>query len=492
MQDNTIINNNVRTRYAPSPTGNMHIGNLRTALYEYLIAKSFGGKFILRIEDTDKSRYCNEALDLIYETLEKVGINCDEGPNNEGKYGPYVQSDRIDIYREYAKKLIDSGNAYYCFCTEERLKKIKENNDFATYDRHCRGLSENDIKSLLEKNIPYVIRQKVPLKGETSFTDAVYGKITINNKEIEDQILIKADGYPTYNFANVIDDHLMKITHVVRGCEYLTSTPKYNLLYKSFGWEPPLYIHLPLIMGKNTDGTVEKLSKRHGAVSFKDLTNLGYLPQAIINYVALLGWCPRENREIFTLNELEKVFEVERIGKSPAVFDYDKLKWFNSEYIKNMSLDNFIELSLPYIESSLERKNYNFEKIASLLKDRISIFSEIPEKIAFLNKCNNYSRDLFTNKKSKTDEKISLIVLKKSKETLNDLSNYSHEDIYMALKNLAIDLNVKINTVMWPIRVALSGLLVTPGGCTDLLEILGREESINRISAGIEKILNEK
>ncbi len=352
-------------------------------------------------------------------------------------------------------------------------------------------MSESDIKSLLEKNTLYVIRQKIPLQGVTSFKDAVYGKIAINNKEIEDQILIKADGYPTYNFANVVDDHLMKISHVVRGCEYLTSTPKYNLLYKAFGWEPPLYIHLPLIMGKDSSGKVEKLSKRHGAVSFKDLTDLGYLPEAIVNYVALLGWCPRDNREVFTLKDLEEVFEIERIVKSPAVFDYEKLKWFNSEYIKNMSLPDFAKLSLPYIKSSLNGENYDFEKISSLLKDRISILSEIPGKISFLNKCGEYNTDLFINIKSKTDKKISLAVLKKSKEIINNISDYSHESIYTSLKNLAAELDIKINTVMWPIRVALSGLLVTPGGCTDLLEILGRKESINRISAGIRKILEE-
>ena len=492
MQNKNISSENlVRTRYAPSPTGNMHIGNLRTALYEYLIAKSLGGKFILRIEDTDKSRYCEKALDLIYETLEKVGIRCDEGPKNEGIYGPYVQSDRLNIYKEYANKLVDGGNAYYCFCTEERLKKLKESNNFAAYDRRCRDLSENEVKALLEKNTPYVIRQKVPLQGETSFNDTVYGEIAINNKEIEDQILIKADGYPTYNFANVVDDHLMKISHVVRGCEYLTSTPKYNLLYKAFGWEPPLYIHLPLIMGKDSSGKVEKLSKRHGAVSFRDLTDLGYLPEAIVNYVALLGWCPRDNREIFTLKDLEEVFEIERIVKSPAVFDYEKLKWFNSEYIKNMSLTDFLKLSLPYIKSILDSKKYDFEKISFLLKDRISILSEIPEKISFFNKCNEYNTDLFINKKSKTDKKISLTVLKKSKEIINSLSDYSHESIYTSLKNLALELDVKINTVMWPIRVALSGRLVTPGGCTDLLEILGKEESVNRISVGIRKISEE-
>ena len=477
----------IRTRYAPSPTGNMHIGNLRTALYEYLIARSLGGDFILRIEDTDQNRFCEGAVDLIYETLDKVGIRCDEGPKNPGKCGPYVQSERLGIYKEYAKKLVDLGKAYYCFCTEERLKDLKKENEFNGYDRHCRNLSEDEIRKNLEKKIPYVVRQKVPLEGETSFEDLVYGKITINNEEIEDQILLKADGYPTYNFANVVDDHLMGITHVVRGCEYLTSTPKYNLLYESFNWEKPLYIHLPLIMGKNKDGSTEKLSKRHGAVSFKDLTDLGYLPKAIVNYVALLGWCPEDNREIFSLKGLEESFSVKRIGKSPAIFDYEKLKWFNSEYIKLMSDEEFYYLAEPFIKEALVKRDYNFKKIASLLKGRISTFSEIKDKIDFLNKCPAYGKELFINKKSKNDLNNSLLVLKKACEMLEKLDDFSHESVYENLKKLSVDLNLKVNTVMWPIRISLSGLLATPGGCTDLLEILGKEEALKRMKEGIEK-----
>ncbi len=475
----------VRTRYAPSPTGNMHIGNLRTALYGYLIAKSSGGKFILRIEDTDQSRFCEGAVDLIYDTLDKVGIVCDEGPKNPGKFGPYVQSERLDIYRNHAKKLLDSGDAYYCFCTEERLQSLKNDDEFAGYDRRCRNLSPSLIKKKLHDRVPYVIRQRVPLEGYTSFVDSVYGSVTICNKEIEDQILVKADGYPTYNFANVVDDHLMGITHVVRGCEYLTSTPKYNLLYESFNWEKPLYVHLPLILGKNKDGSTEKLSKRHGAVSFKDLTDLGYLPGAIINYVAFLGWCPVENREIFSLEDLVTVFSVERIGKSPAVFDYDKLNWFNSEYIKLMSDDVFYNLSEPFVKKALKSSDYNFRKISSLLKGRISNFSEIKEKIDFLNECCDYSKELFINKKSKSGLESSQIVLKKSMDILEKIENFSHESVFDNLKKLASDLGVKINTVMWPIRVALSGLSATPGGCTDLLEILGKDESLRRIKKAI-------
>ena len=478
----------VRTRYAPSPTGNMHIGNLRTALYEYLIAKSLGGEFILRIEDTDQNRFCEGAIELIYETLEKVGIQCDEGPNNPGKCGPYVQSERLNIYKEYARKLVETGKAYYCFCTEQRLKELKEHNEFSGYDRHCRVLSKDVIDRNMEKGVPYVIRQKVPLEGETSFKDLVYGKITIKNEEIEDQILLKADGYPTYNFANVVDDHLMRVTHVVRGCEYLTSTPKYNLLYESFNWEKPLYVHLPLIMGKNKDGSTEKLSKRHGAVSFKDLLDLGYLPSAIVNYVALLGWCPENNEEMFSLKDLEKVFSVKRIGKSPSVFDYNKLKWFNSEYIKLMGEEDFYYLVEPFIKNTLLRTNYDFRRISSLLKGRISVFSEIKDKISFLNECAHYEKNLFINKKSKNDLENSFLVLTKSLEILGELEVFSHEGVYESLKELARDLGVKINTVMWPIRIALSGLLATPGGCTDLLEILGKEESLKRIREGIVKL----
>ena len=326
----------VRTRFAPSPTGFMHVGNLRTALYEYLVAKSQQGTFVLRIEDTDQERYVEGATDVIYNTLQQVGLQHDEGPDCGGEYGPYIQSERKDIYKPYAEQLVREGKAYYCFCTKERLESIHGEGEFGGYDRHCRDLPEAEIQRLLAAGTPYVIRQRVPLDGATSFDDAVYGTITIENKEIEDQVLLKSDGYPTYNFANVIDDHLMRITHVVRGCEYLTSTPKYNLLYEAFGWEKPVYVHLPLIMGKNEDGSVSKLSKRHGSTSFQGLLEDGYLAPVITNYIALLGWCPKDNQEIFTLKELEQAFSIDGISKSPAVFDYDKLLWFNGEYIRRM------------------------------------------------------------------------------------------------------------------------------------------------------------
>ena len=327
----------VRTRFAPSPTGFMHVGNLRTALYEYLVAKSQNGTFVLRIEDTDQERYVEGATDVIYNTLQQVGLQHDEGPDIGGEYGPYVQSERKDIYKPYAEQLVREGKAYYCFCTKERLESIHQDGEFGGYDRHCRDLPAEEIRKNLDAGMPYVIRQRVPLEGSTSFEDAVYGTITIENKEIEDQVLLKSDGYPTYNFANVIDDHLMHITHVVRGCEYLTSTPKYNMLYDAFGWEKPIYVHLPLIMGKNEDGSVSKLSKRHGSTSFQGLLEDGYLAPVITNYIALLGWCPKDNQEIFSLKELEEAFSIDGISKSPAVFDYDKLLWFNGEYIRKMS-----------------------------------------------------------------------------------------------------------------------------------------------------------
>ena len=483
----------VRTRFAPSPTGYMHIGNLRTALYEYLISKSLGGKFILRIEDTDQGRFVQGATDVIYDTLKKVGLVHDEGPDIGGNYGPYVQSERKDIYKKYAEELVKSGNAYYCFCSKERLESLhdKKNEDgksFGGYDRHCRNLSLDEVNELLSKGVPYVIRQKVPLSGETKFEDLVYGEITIKNSDIEDQILLKADGYPTYNFANVIDDHLMKISHVVRGSEYSTSTPKYNLLYEAFGWEKPVYIHLPLIVGKNPDGSTSKLSKRHGATSFQDLLKEGYLAESIINYIALLGWCPKENREIFSLKDLTEVFSADRIVKSPAVFDYDKLNWFNAEYIRMQTLEEFKDLAMPYFKEIFADDNIDFLKLASMIQKRVIKLSQIPDMIRFFKELPEYENDLFINKKSKTNLKNSLLVLKKYKEKLDEISNWQHDDIYNSLVDLAKELEFKNGTVMWPIRIAISGLMVTPGGAVEILEILGKEESLRRINIAISKL----
>ena len=478
----------VRTRFAPSPTGFMHVGNLRTALYEYLVAKSQGGTFVLRIEDTDQERYVEGAVDVIYKTLETAGLKHDEGPDVGGDYGPYVQSERKDMYLPYAEQLIREGKAYRCFCTKERLERIQNETVGGGYDRHCRDLSEAEIQEKLDAGVPYVIRQKMPIEGSTTFTDAVFGEITVENSELQDQILIKQDGYPTYNFANVIDDHTMGITHVVRGSEYLSSTPKYNLLYEAFGWEIPTYIHLPLINGKNDDGTISKLSKRHGSTGFEDLIRDGYLPEAIINYIALLGWAPKDNQEIFTLDELCKAFDISGISKSPSVFDYDKLEWFNGEYIKAMSDEKFIELCTPYFKQALGDADLDYAKIAAILKQRTTKLTDIPEKIDFFAALPEYEKELFINKKSKTNLENAPVMLKAVYDELSALPSWDSDSIHDALIALAQKLEVKNGTVMWPARIAVAGKTVTPGGAIEILDILGREESLRRIALGLEKL----
>jgi glutamyl-tRNA synthetase len=482
----------VRTRFAPSPTGFMHVGNLRTALYEYLIAKSLRGTFVLRIEDTDQERLVEGAVDVIYNTLNKVGLKHDEGPDIGGEYGPYIQSERKDIYKPYAEQLVKDGKAYYCFCTKERLESLHKENEDGTfsggYDRHCRNLSKEEVDRLLKSGTPYVIRQRMPIEGSTSFNDAVYGEITIENKELEDQILIKSDGYPTYNFANVIDDHLMHITHVVRGCEYLTSTPKYNLLYEAFGWEVPTYVHLPLIMGKNEDGSISKLSKRHGSTGFEDLIKEGYLPQTIVNYIALLGWCPKENRELFTLHELVENFSIDGISKSPAVFDYDKLTWFNGEYIRSMSQEEFISYAMPHFKQVFGEKEVNYEVLASILQPRVTKFTQIPEMIEFLKELPEYSKELFVNKKSKTNLENSVVMLEKAIEELQKIDNWTVEVLHDDLIGLAQKLEVKNGTLLWPVRIAAAGMKVTPGGAMEILAILGKQESIRRLQLGLKKL----
>ena len=479
----------VRTRFAPSPTGFMHVGNLRTALYEYLVAKSQGGTFVLRIEDTDQERKVEGAVDIIYQTMKRAGLNHDEGPDIGGEYGPYVQSERKAMYLPYAKQLIDMGKAYYCFCSKERLDMLRENADEpgAGYDRHCRYLSKEEVEQKLSEGVPYVIRQKMPLEGVTTFEDAVYGSISVDNSELQDQILIKADGFPTYNFANVIDDHTMNITHVVRGSEYLSSTPKYNLLYEAFGWEIPTYIHLPLIMGKNDDGTTSKLSKRHGATSFEELVKKGYLPEAIINYIALLGWAPKDNREIFSLQELTENFSIDGISKSPAVFDYDKLEWFNGEYIKAMTTEQFAAVCEPYFKQALGELPLDRIKLASILQQRTTKLTDIPEKIAFFAHQPDYDKELFVNKKSKTTLENSPSLLKAGIEALKGLKEWNHDSIHDCLMNLAVTLGVKNGTAMWPVRIAASGMAVTPGGAVEILDILGREESLKRLYDGLAK-----
>lgn len=478
----------VRTRYAPSPTGFMHVGNLRTALYEYLIAKSQGGKFVLRIEDTDQERFVEGAVDVIYNTLKLAGLKHDEGPDVGGDYGPYVQSERRDMYLPYAEQLIKDGKAYRCFCSKERLEKLAETSEFGGYDRHCRDLSEEEIEANLKAGTPYVIRQKMPIDGETTFTDAVFGTITVDNSELQDQILIKTDGYPTYNFANVIDDHTMAITHVVRGSEYLSSTPKYNLLYEAFGWEIPTYVHLPLIMGKNEDGSVSKLSKRHGSTGFEDLVKEGYLPEAIINYIALLGWCPKDNQEIFTLKELEESFFIEGISKSPAVFDYDKLLWFNAEYIKAMSEEEFTARAMPYYKEVFGDKPMPYEKFAAILQKRTEKFIDIPEKIKFFAELPEYDKELFINKKSKSNLENAPENLREAYERLKALPDWTADAIHDCLINMAQEKELKNGTVMWPVRIAAAGQTVTAGGAIEILDILGREEALRRLELGLKKM----
>ena len=478
----------VRTRFAPSPTGFMHVGNLRTALYEYLVAKSQQGTFVLRIEDTDQERFVEGATDVIYNTLKQVGLKHDEGPDLGGEFGPYVQSERKDLYKPYAEQLVRDGKAYYCFCTKERLESIHEDGSFGGYDRHCRDLPKEEVQRLLDAGTPYVIRQRVPLEGATSFEDTVYGTISIENKEIEDQVLLKSDGFPTYNFANVIDDHLMNITHVVRGSEYLTSTPKYNLLYEAFGWEKPVYVHLPLIMGKNADGTVSKLSKRHGSTSFQGLLDDGYLAPVITNYIALLGWCPKDNTEIFSLKELEEAFSIDGISKSPAVFDYDKLLWFNGEYIRKMTAEEFRENAMPYYKEVFGEADKPWQVLDTILQPRVSKFSEIPQLLGFFKELPEYAADLFVNKKSKTNLENSPVMLKAAIEALSTVEEWTVENIHDVLINLAQTMEVKNGTLLWPVRIAAAGQTVTPGGAMEILAVLGKEEALRRLEIGLTKI----
>ena len=478
----------VVTRFAPSPTGYMHIGNLRTALYSYLIAKSQGGRFIVRIEDTDQERLVEGAVDVILSTLAQTGLDYDEGPLVGGEHGPYIQSERKPLYMEYARQLIASGDAYYCFCTPERLAALKENDGFGGYDRHCRDLDEATVQANLAAGMPYVIRQKMPLEGTTSYVDEVFGEISMENSQLQDQILIKADGYPTYNFAHVVDDHLMGVTHVVRGSEYLTSTPKYVLLYDAFGWERPVYCHLPLLMGKDAEGNVSKLSKRHGAVSFQDLVNSGYLPEAIVNYIALLGWCPKEtNEEFFTLDSLKEQFSIAAINKSPSVFDYDKLLWFNGEYIKKMPFEAFLEKAMPYLNAAIP-SIADKAAVARLLHTSVSVFSEIPEKIGFLAALPDYDTALYANKKNKTTPESCAAILDAAIPALEDCENWQGDALFELLKQVAADLGVKSGAVMWAVRIAVAGVPVTPGGATELMEILGKEESLARLKAGRAKL----
>ena len=490
----------IRTRFAPSPTGRMHVGNLRTALYAYLIAKHEGGDFLLRIEDTDQERFMEGALEIIYRTLEKTGLVHDEGPDKDGGVGPYVQSERQaqGLYLEYAKQLVEKGEAYYCFCTKERLESLRtsvgeengeegEGKEIAKYDKHCLHLSKEEVEANLAAGMPYVIRQNNPSEGTTTFHDVIFGDISVENEELDDMILIKSDGYPTYNFANVIDDHLMGITHVVRGNEYLSSTPKYNRLYEAFGWEIPVYIHCPVI----TNEEHKKLSKRSGHSSYEDLIDQGFLTEAVVNFVALLGWSPSDDREIFTLQELIETFDYNRINKAPAVFDMVKLKWMNGEYMKAMDFDKFYSMAEPYIKEVVT-KDMDLKKIAALAKTRIEVFPDIKDLIDFFEEVQDYEVSMYTHKKMKTNPETSYAVLQEILPVLEAQEDYSNEALYAMLVKFVEEKGYKNGYVMWPIRTAVSGKQMTPGGATEIMEIIGKAESLDRIKKAIAKLEAEK
>ena len=484
--------NKVRTRFAPSPTGYMHIGNLRTALFAYLIAKKNGGDFILRIEDTDRERYVEGATQVIYDTLKDVGLNWDEGPDIGGPVGPYVQSERMGMFKKYAEELVEKGEAYYCFCDKERLEEVRAIQEASgmapMYDRHCRNLSKEEVQEKLDAGIPYVIRQKIPESGEITFHDELYGDITVDCATLDDQILIKADGMPTYNFANVVDDHLMGITHVVRGNEYLASAPKYNLLYKAFGWEVPVYIHVEHIMKDKT----HKLSKRDGDASYQDLMKKGYLKEAVINYIALLGWAPKGEEEIFSLDELVQEFDIHGLAKAPAIFDPMKLKAINGKYIKKMTPEEFAEYSIPYIKQSVHRDDVDLKAISDLLQARTEIFSEIPEMVDFIDALPDYDISLYTHKKMKTNPENSLESLKKALPVLEsiDKADWTEETIHQKLFDLIGELGVKNGIILWPVRVAVSGKAFTPGGAVEIAYLIGKDDTISRMKKGIEKLEN--
>ncbi len=478
----------VRTRYAPSPTGRMHVGNLRTALYAYLIAKHEGGDFLLRIEDTDQERFVEGATEIIYHTLAETGLAHDEGPDKDGGCGPYVQSERqkAGIYLEYAKQLVEKGEAYYCFCTQERLESLKHEVNgemIMNYDKHCLGLTKEEVEEKLQAGLPYVIRQNNPVEGTTTFHDEIYGDITVDNSELDDMVLIKSDGYPTYNFANVVDDHLMGITHVVRGNEYLSSSPKYNRLYEAFGWEVPVYVHCPLI----TNEDHQKLSKRSGHSSYEDLIEQGFLTEAVVNYVALLGWSPEGTNEIFSLEGMVNAFDYRRMSKSPAVFDMTKLKWMNGEYMKAMDPERFYKMALPYLKEALH-KDLDFKKIAAMVKTRIEVFPDIQGHVDFFEAMPEYDVSMYQHKKMKSTPETSLQVLTDILPILEAQEDYSNDGLYQALMAYVTEKGCKTGFVMWPIRTAVSGKQMTPAGATEIMEVLGKEESLARIRAGIAKL----
>ena len=478
----------VRTRFAPSPTGYMHIGNLRTALYTYLIAKKEGGKFILRIEDTDQERYVEGATDIIYRTLKTVGLNWDEGPDIGGPVGPYIQSERMGIFKQYAVELVEKGAAYYCFCDKDRLAELKAVQEASgvspMYDRHCRNLSKEEVEAKLAEGVPYVIRQKIPLEGTTTFHDELFGDITVENSTLDDQILLKADGMPTYNFANVVDDHLMGITHVVRGNEYLASAPKYNLLYEAFGWDIPKYIHVsPIMKDKHS-----KLSKRNGDASFEDLVAKGYLSEAIINYIALLGWAPKGEREIYSLEELKQEFDIEGLSKSPSIFDPLKLRAINGEYIRMLTPEKFLEHATPYIRETVKREDVDLSKISALLQNRTEVFTDIPEQVDFIDEMPDYDLSLYENKKMNTNCDTALDALERSLPVMEAIEDWRFDVLHDELFKLIADMGVKNGYILWPVRVAISGKQFTPGGAFEIAEIIGKDETVSRMKRSIEML----
>jgi len=483
-----MFNDNVRTRFAPSPTGFMHIGNLRTGLYAYLYAKKNNGTFILRIEDTDQERKVEGAEEMVYRTLAIANINYDEGPDKDRGYGPYIQTQRMGLYQEYAKKLVELGGAYYCFCDKERLESLKDENGVHTYDKHCRNLSKEEVEKRLATGESYVIRQKVPEGVVSSYEDMVFGPISVDSADIEDGILLKSDGLPTYNFANVVDDHLMGITHVIRGVEYLSSTPKYNLIYDAFGWERPKYMHLPPIMKDAT----RKLSKRFGDANFEDFISKGYLPEAIVNYIALLGWCPKDNREKMTMDEMIEAFDTDGISHSSSIFDDAKMRWLNGEYLKAMTLDDFYKVALPWIDKAIGDKPYNKKELAMLMQTRVDILSEIPEKLAFLDTYKEYDLNMYIHQKMKVDFEVATKALEVAYDALKDFDNFEDEPLKEQIKAKSEEAQIKSGQVMFSMRVALTGEPVTPGGAIEMATVLGKEETLRRLEFSINLLKNAK
>lgn len=469
-----------RTRFAPSPTGYMHIGNLRTALYEYLIAKASHGDFILRIEDTDQKRYVEGATDIIYNTLKTVGMNWDEGPDIGGNYGPYIQSERLSLYQEYAHKLVELGGAHYCFCSKDEADEQKDDTANIKFQDPCKNLSLEEAKKRVASGEPFVIRQTINQKGKSTFNDVVYGEIEIDYDDLDEGVLLKSDGFPTYNFANVVDDHLMEITHVVRGNEYISSTPKYNLIYEAFGWQPPVYVHVAQVM----KDAQHKLSKRNGDASFQDLVAKGYLPEAILNYIALLGWNPGTEQEIFSLKELEQTFDANRLNKSPAIFDITKLKWMNGCYIRNLSFEDFHKLACIEYDKFLT-KPVNRQELSKVLQPRIETLNDIKEVANFIEALPEYSKELFINKKMKTDIDSSHKALELVYPVLEALNEWTNESLFEAMKSVAVNNELKNGQVLYPVRIALTGLETTPGGASEIASILGKEETLNRLKKAI-------